>query len=99
MSIPSIEHLNRESPHVFIETVNTLFETAPPLANRLLAARPYKSYFELIDHANQSVLEIISVNKINWTSSMLILVSVKTKPTCLQCLSRNKDTTPVKELN
>ncbi|ORZ23496.1 Oxo-4-hydroxy-4-carboxy-5-ureidoimidazoline decarboxylase [Absidia repens] len=56
MSIPSIEQLNRESPHVFIETVNTLFETAPPLADRLLAARPYKSYFELIDLAESVCL-------------------------------------------
>ncbi|ORZ08727.1 Oxo-4-hydroxy-4-carboxy-5-ureidoimidazoline decarboxylase [Absidia repens] len=50
-SIPPIEKLNDESPQVFIEAVNTLFETAPPLADRLLAARPFKSYLDLIDKA------------------------------------------------
>ncbi|KAI8089779.1 Oxo-4-hydroxy-4-carboxy-5-ureidoimidazoline decarboxylase [Halteromyces radiatus] len=50
-TIPPIEQLNRETPEIFIEAVNTLFETAPPLANRLLAARPYKSYLDLIDLA------------------------------------------------
>ncbi|CAO3644147.1 unnamed protein product [Cunninghamella blakesleeana] len=50
-AIPSIEQLNRESSEVFIEAVNTLFETAPPLATRLLAARPYKSYLDLIEYA------------------------------------------------
>lgn len=50
-SIPSIEQLNKESPEKFIEAVNTLFETAPPLAKHLLAARPYTSYLQLIDYA------------------------------------------------
>ncbi|KAI8141782.1 Oxo-4-hydroxy-4-carboxy-5-ureidoimidazoline decarboxylase [Fennellomyces sp. T-0311] len=49
--LPSIQQLNSESPEVFLETVNTLFETAPPLANRLLAARPFESYAKLIDFA------------------------------------------------
>ncbi|KAI7859509.1 OHCU decarboxylase-domain-containing protein [Circinella umbellata] len=49
--IPSIQQLNKETPQNFIEAVNTLFETAPPLADRLLAARPYESYLQLIDYA------------------------------------------------
>jgi 2-oxo-4-hydroxy-4-carboxy--5-ureidoimidazoline (OHCU) decarboxylase len=56
MSLPSIEQLNRSSPSVFIEAVNTLFETAPPLADRLLAARPYPSYLALIDLAESVCL-------------------------------------------
>lgn len=55
-SISSIEQLNKESPEKFIEAVNTLFETAPPLAKRLLAARPYTSYLQLIDYAEKVCL-------------------------------------------
>ncbi|KAI9309034.1 Oxo-4-hydroxy-4-carboxy-5-ureidoimidazoline decarboxylase [Cunninghamella echinulata] len=55
-TIPPIEQLNRETPEVFIEAVNTLFETAPPLASRLLAGRPYKSYLELIELAESICL-------------------------------------------
>ncbi|KAI9272852.1 OHCU decarboxylase-domain-containing protein [Phascolomyces articulosus] len=54
--IPSIQQLNKESSEVFIEAVNTLFETAPPLADRLLAARPYESYLQLIDFAEKLCL-------------------------------------------
>lgn len=54
--LPSIEQLNTASNEAFIEAVNTLFETAPPLASRLLAARPYKSYIELIDFAQNLCL-------------------------------------------
>lgn len=52
----SIEQLNQATPEKFIETVNTLFETAPPLAKRLLAARPYTSYIQLIDYAEKVCL-------------------------------------------
>lgn len=52
MSLPSIEQLNNSSAEKFIESVNTLFETAPPLASRLLAARPFSSYLELIEYAH-----------------------------------------------
>lgn len=55
-SISSIEQLNKESPEKFIEAVNTLFETAPPLAKSLLAARPYTSYLQLIDYAEKVCL-------------------------------------------
>jgi 2-oxo-4-hydroxy-4-carboxy--5-ureidoimidazoline (OHCU) decarboxylase len=55
-TIPSIEQLNRETPENFIKAVNTLFETAPPLAKRLLDARPYSSYLELIDYGEKVCL-------------------------------------------
>ncbi|KAI9485583.1 MAG: Oxo-4-hydroxy-4-carboxy-5-ureidoimidazoline decarboxylase [Benjaminiella poitrasii] len=55
-SLPSIEQLNKESPEQFIKVVNTLFETAPPLAKRLLAARPFTSYIALIDYAEKICL-------------------------------------------
>jgi 2-oxo-4-hydroxy-4-carboxy--5-ureidoimidazoline (OHCU) decarboxylase len=55
-SIPSIEQLNKGSSEKFIKAVNTLFETAPPLAKRLLAARPYTSYLQLIDYAEKVCL-------------------------------------------
>jgi 2-oxo-4-hydroxy-4-carboxy--5-ureidoimidazoline (OHCU) decarboxylase len=55
-SIPTIEQLNKETPEIFIEAVNTLFETAPPLAKRLLDARPYTSYIQLIDYAQEVCL-------------------------------------------
>lgn len=50
-SIPAIDQLNKETPEKFIEAVNTLFETAPPLAKHLLDGRPYTSYIQLIDYA------------------------------------------------
>ncbi|SAM05805.1 hypothetical protein [Absidia glauca] len=56
MSVPPIEQLNGAEATVFIEAVNTLFETAPPLADRLLQARPYKSYTQLIDLAESVCL-------------------------------------------
>jgi 2-oxo-4-hydroxy-4-carboxy--5-ureidoimidazoline (OHCU) decarboxylase len=55
-SIPSIEQLNKETPENFVQAVNTLFETAPPLAKRLLDARPFSSYIQLIDYAEKVCL-------------------------------------------
>ncbi|KAI8390881.1 Oxo-4-hydroxy-4-carboxy-5-ureidoimidazoline decarboxylase [Radiomyces spectabilis] len=55
-TLPSIQQLNHETSENFIEVVNTLFETAPPLADRLLAARPFQSYFQLIDYAQKICL-------------------------------------------
>ncbi|KAI8379805.1 Oxo-4-hydroxy-4-carboxy-5-ureidoimidazoline decarboxylase [Radiomyces spectabilis] len=55
-TVPSIEKLNQETPEKFLEAVNTLFETAPPLADRLLAARPFDSYEQLIDTAEKICL-------------------------------------------
>ncbi|KAI8090135.1 Oxo-4-hydroxy-4-carboxy-5-ureidoimidazoline decarboxylase [Gilbertella persicaria] len=55
-SLPAIEQLNQESSENFIKAINTLFETAPPLARRLLDHRPYTSYSELIDYAEKVCL-------------------------------------------
>ena len=46
-----IQVLNASSPDVFADGVKPLFETAPPLARALYAARPYASYAVLIDTA------------------------------------------------
>lgn len=70
--LPPIDQLNKETPEKFLEAVNTLFETAPPLANRLLNARPFQSYTQLIDYAqgiclgneltNQEKLDVINAH-------------------------------------
>ena len=38
--LPSIDRLNQETPENFVGAVHTLFETAPSLAERLLASVP-----------------------------------------------------------
>ncbi|RKP04803.1 hypothetical protein THASP1DRAFT_10552, partial [Thamnocephalis sphaerospora] len=40
----------------FLDVVGLLFEVAPPLAQRLLTARPYTSYEALIDTAERLLL-------------------------------------------
>ncbi|KAJ8651804.1 hypothetical protein O0I10_012625 [Lichtheimia ornata] len=86
--LPTIEQLNTASNEAFIEAVNTLFETAPPLASRLLAARPYKSYIELIDFAqnlclgneltNEEKLEVINAHpRIGASKANLSAMSLK----------------------
>ncbi|KAF7728948.1 hypothetical protein EC973_005343 [Apophysomyces ossiformis] len=55
-TLPSIHELNQANEETFLETVNTLFETAPPLAQRLLAARPFPSYTDLIEYAEKICL-------------------------------------------
>ncbi|CAM0134877.1 hypothetical protein VKS41_000554 [Umbelopsis sp. WA50703] len=55
-TLPSIQQLNNESRDNFLAVVNTLFETAPPLADKLLAARPYTSYLQLIEAGEQICL-------------------------------------------
>ncbi|KAL0095084.1 Oxo-4-hydroxy-4-carboxy-5-ureidoimidazoline decarboxylase [Phycomyces blakesleeanus] len=56
MSLLPIEKINTASPKVFVEAVNTLFEVAPPLAQKLLSARPFESYSQLIDYAESLCL-------------------------------------------
>ncbi|KAI8987624.1 Oxo-4-hydroxy-4-carboxy-5-ureidoimidazoline decarboxylase [Mycotypha africana] len=56
-ALPSIDQLNRETnPDDFVQVVNTLFEAAPPLAKKLLDARPFTSYNQLIDYAEKVCL-------------------------------------------
>ncbi|CAO3688756.1 unnamed protein product [Rhizopus stolonifer] len=47
----AIKDLNQVSFKEFIENVNVLFETAPPLASRLYERKPYMSYDALIKEA------------------------------------------------
>ena len=51
--LPSIADLENLSDHDFSSTVKILFEPAPPLERRLLPARPFSSYQQLIDFAHQ----------------------------------------------
>ncbi|RKP28093.1 Oxo-4-hydroxy-4-carboxy-5-ureidoimidazoline decarboxylase, partial [Syncephalis pseudoplumigaleata] len=56
-ALPLISELNTLPDAQFLAAVNLLFETAPPLAQRLLARRPYTSYEELISVAEAIVLD------------------------------------------
>lgn len=53
--LPSIQDLNTTQDGSFLKAVNILFETAPPLSKALLAARPFKSYDELIDRSDKMI--------------------------------------------
>lgn len=55
-TLPPIAELNASPRDAFFSAVNTLFETAPPLADRLYAARPFASYARLIDYSQALVL-------------------------------------------
>ncbi|KAJ3129067.1 hypothetical protein HK098_002659 [Nowakowskiella sp. JEL0407] len=48
MSIPNIDQLNQFPREDFFKVINLLFETAPPLADKLYDGRPYQSYESLI---------------------------------------------------
>lgn len=50
VTLPPITLLNTLPSPTFIHTINTLFETAPPLASALYAARPFNSYEHIINH-------------------------------------------------
>jgi allantoinase len=56
--LPLIEALNALDPRAFGEALTPLFETAPPLANALHARRPFASYAQLIDEAEQLTLQM-----------------------------------------
>jgi OHCU decarboxylase len=47
----SIAELNQLAPSEFAEALRPLFEAAGPLADALLAARPFRSYTDLLDRA------------------------------------------------
>ncbi|KAI9021009.1 Oxo-4-hydroxy-4-carboxy-5-ureidoimidazoline decarboxylase [Phycomyces nitens] len=88
MSLLPIDTINTAPPNVFLEAVNTLFEVAPPLAQKLLAARPFSSYSQLIDYAEalclgsgfteQEKLEIINAHpRIGENKATLSAMSLK----------------------
>jgi 2-oxo-4-hydroxy-4-carboxy--5-ureidoimidazoline (OHCU) decarboxylase len=64
VTIPSIEQLNELPKEEFFKTVNTLFETAPPLANGLVKHIPFKSYEQLIDTSEKLINEMSLDEKI-----------------------------------
>lgn len=51
--LPSLATLNQLAPAAFAQAVRPLFEAADPLAEALLAERPFASYAELIDRAQR----------------------------------------------
>src|SRR6266487_3614207 len=62
--LPPIAELNRLPKDAFIEALNPLFETAPPLAEGLFGGRPYRSYTELLDRAEAVMAGLTDVQKI-----------------------------------
>ena len=64
VTIPSTEQLNVLPHEEFFKTVNTLFETAPPLANGLVKHIPFKSYEQLIDISEKLINEMSLEDKI-----------------------------------
>jgi 2-oxo-4-hydroxy-4-carboxy-5-ureidoimidazoline decarboxylase len=50
-----IGEVNGLPQEAFAEALKPLFETAPPLAAGLFAARPYRSYEELLDRATEVI--------------------------------------------
>jgi 2-oxo-4-hydroxy-4-carboxy--5-ureidoimidazoline (OHCU) decarboxylase len=87
-TLPPIQQLNNESRDNFLAVVNTLFETAPPLADKLLAARPYSSYLQLIERgqdiclgnelSESEKLEVINAHpRIGESSGKLSAMSLK----------------------
>ncbi|KAH8554873.1 Oxo-4-hydroxy-4-carboxy-5-ureidoimidazoline decarboxylase [Umbelopsis sp. PMI_123] len=87
-TLPSIQQLNNESRDIFLAVVNTLFETAPPLADKLLAARPFASYLQLIEKgqdiclgnelSESEKLEVINAHpRIGESSGKLSAMSLK----------------------
>lgn len=54
-TLPPIAELNALPPDAFAAALRPLFETAPPLAEGLSSARPYRSYAELLDRAEALV--------------------------------------------
>ncbi|KAI8049705.1 Oxo-4-hydroxy-4-carboxy-5-ureidoimidazoline decarboxylase [Syncephalis plumigaleata] len=70
-TLPLINELNILPDHEFLTAINTLFETAPPLAQRLLARRPYTSYEQLISTAEDIVLPGIASSNTDDDASVL----------------------------
>jgi 2-oxo-4-hydroxy-4-carboxy--5-ureidoimidazoline (OHCU) decarboxylase len=56
-TLPSIEKLNSHETNKenFFHVVNILFETAPPLAQRLYDSRPFSSYSKLIEKGQEII--------------------------------------------
>ncbi|KAJ1328610.1 hypothetical protein BSLG_010342 [Batrachochytrium salamandrivorans] len=61
--LPHIDQLNASQDSSFVEAITTLFEAAPPLANALLAARPFLSYSELLNKARFIISELSDADR------------------------------------
>jgi 2-oxo-4-hydroxy-4-carboxy--5-ureidoimidazoline (OHCU) decarboxylase len=59
-----IAELNRVPQEAFAEALKPLFEAAPPLATGLFAARPYRSYDELLDRAAALIDRLTDAQKV-----------------------------------
>lgn len=57
-TLPTPDALNQLDRDAFLHVCNTLFETAPPLADRLFASRPFPSLEALIDFAERVTFEM-----------------------------------------
>ncbi|KAK9765953.1 hypothetical protein K7432_005304 [Basidiobolus ranarum] len=54
-TIVSVAELNQLSKEDFVQSINALFEPAPPLVELLYSARPFSSYEELLDYADEVI--------------------------------------------
>lgn len=63
-TLPSIDILNQSSKDDFISVVNILFETAPPLGDRLYNSRPFQTYDALISSAVKIIDDLSFADKI-----------------------------------
>ncbi|GIV95544.1 MAG: OHCU decarboxylase [Herpetosiphonaceae bacterium] len=62
--LPPIDELNRLSREAFAEALKPLFETAPPLAEGLWNSRPFESYEQLLDRAEEVIAGLTFNQKI-----------------------------------
>src|SRR5262245_1796823 len=62
--LPPIEELNSLRREAFATALKPLFETAPPLADGLFAARPYQSYGDLLDRAGSVIAGLSDEQKV-----------------------------------
>jgi OHCU decarboxylase len=96
MSLPAISALNSATNDDFIEAVHVLFEPAPPLAERLLQRRPFQTYDEIIDAADEIIQNMCDSDKV-------IVVNAHPRigaPTqTLSALSKKEQGAPVENLD
>jgi len=62
--LPPIERLNSLDRKIFQQSINLLFETAPPLFEPLWERRPYDTYEQLIDTAESVIRNLGSDDRI-----------------------------------
>lgn len=85
-----LDELNAASPAEFEQALRPLFETAPPLAMALSAARPFASYSELIDRAEAIALAAPETDQIAIVNAH---PRIGAQPATLSTLSRQEQGT------